>query len=276
MAHSALYGIWRKGSGEQWWRFGMSVSEFENLDAQHFNKGLHLRDLTVRDDEYTAVWRPGNGSQHWQSGMSQDEFKSKDDARFADGYRLHSLSVDDDNYTAVWRPGTGEQRWVANTTLDNFKTMDTQWFNHGLRIHYISVDDEHVTCVWRPGSGEQHCIYNADLSTIMANDAAFFKKGLVMKKLAVDDAGLTNTGGKWAAVWRPGSGGLHWVSALPTDFENFDASLFTKGYRLTTCGEWDAGGIDFDLGDFLDSLFKGVTVSDQSPDGDPGGGDDGE
>ena len=42
---------------------------------------------------------------------------------------------------------------------------------------------------------------------------------------------------------------------------------------MTRLAEWDAGGIDFNLGDFFDSLFKGVTFSDPGPDpgGDPSG-----
>lgn len=89
-------------------------------------------------------------------------------------------------------------------------------------------------------------------------------------------AACSTLGGDWAAVWRPGKGPLHWVSALPTDFENFDAAQFAKGRRLITAGEWDAGGLDFDLGTFLKSLFKGTTVSDGGNSGGDDGGDGGD
>lgn len=261
MAHSALYGIWQKGTGEQRWHFGMSVDDLVKKDKKYFDRGLRMTDLTVRDDHYTAVWRPGTGEQRAQMGMSQDEFKTTDKKWFKHGLRLHCLSVDDNSYTAVWRPGEGEQRWVANTSIDAFKLMDTGWFLQGLRIRYISVDGESVTCVWRPGQGEQRVLLNASIENLMALDIKYFKKGLVMKKLSVDDSGLSNLSGGWTAVWRPGTGPMHWISALPANFKTLDAEAFKAGQRLITAGVWDAGGLDFsfdDVGKFFKDLWDAI------------------
>jgi hypothetical protein len=76
-------------------------------------------------------------------------------------------------------------------------------------------------------------------------------------------------------VWKTPRAAGRWVSALPSTYEAEQKTLVAKGYRLTQLGTWQAGGLDFNLGDFLKSLFDGTTVSTDDPnDGDDDDDDD--
>ena len=54
---------WRTGSGAQWWVTGLSYDDFKAKDKEHFDQGLRLINLRIRDGKYTGVWHPGSGAQ---------------------------------------------------------------------------------------------------------------------------------------------------------------------------------------------------------------------
>ena len=70
------------GSGAQWWVTGLGYDDFKAKDKQHFDQGLRLINLRIRNGAYTAVWQPGSGAQWWAAGLSFDDFKAKDKAYF--------------------------------------------------------------------------------------------------------------------------------------------------------------------------------------------------
>jgi hypothetical protein len=124
---------------------------------------------------------------------------------------------------------------------------------------------------------------NASVEELIAMDTAYFKKGLRMAHLCVADEGLTNTSGRWTAVWRPGKGPLAWVSALPANIESLDQTMFSKGRRIVSAGTWVQGGVDIGkaLSDFFKEVWDGITGAssddnsqDPSEPDDPEGDDD--
>ena len=128
MATSYL-GIWRLGSGDQWWVSGVRAAEFKARDADHFASGLRLVNFTVRDDGITAVWQPGAGDQwvHWD--LDADVFTAQDRAYFGQGLRLQDLCLyGDGRFAGVWRPGNGDQwaRW--GLTAEAFAALDQEFF----------------------------------------------------------------------------------------------------------------------------------------------------
>src|SRR5436190_593 len=144
MSAEAYAGVWRPGTGAQWWRSGMSLDELKVQDKTYFDKGLRLVALAIRAGKYAAVWRPGTGAQWWKPGMSCDEFKAQDKAYFDQGLRLAVLEIEGGKYTAVWRPGTGAQWWHSHLCFDEFKTEDTAYFKMGLRLEMLELHDDPV------------------------------------------------------------------------------------------------------------------------------------
>jgi hypothetical protein len=63
-AHTAVYAVWNRGTGAQWWNFGLTSDQLKSKDDGYFKNGFRLADLTTKNDSYTAVWRPGTGAQH--------------------------------------------------------------------------------------------------------------------------------------------------------------------------------------------------------------------
>lgn len=137
---SRYCAIWRKGSGEQFWDTGLSLAEFEELDADRFRDGFRLAGVdTYRKGSghrYFAVWRPGKGAQWWHAG---DGIAGADQAYFNLGFRIalrdhggvgHGLFV--------WTRGSGPQLW-ATRTVPAFRTFDRQQFDKGLRLTHLKV-----------------------------------------------------------------------------------------------------------------------------------------
>src|SRR5262249_46970609 len=77
-AQTAYAGVWRPGSGAQWWRTGMTADELKAQDKTYFDQGLRLEDVDIKNGKYAAIWRPGSGAQWWRAGMTADEFKAQD------------------------------------------------------------------------------------------------------------------------------------------------------------------------------------------------------
>src|SRR5262245_35684289 len=73
----AYAGVWRPGSGAQWWRTGMTADELKAQDKTYFDQGLRLEDVDIKNGKYAAVWRPGSGAQWWRAGMTADELKAQ-------------------------------------------------------------------------------------------------------------------------------------------------------------------------------------------------------
>ena len=57
---------------------GLGYDDFKAKDKQHFDEGLRLITLRIRNGKYTAVWHPGSGAQWWASGLSYNDFKAND------------------------------------------------------------------------------------------------------------------------------------------------------------------------------------------------------
>src|SRR5262249_11461496 len=87
-AQTAYAGVWRPGTGAQWWRTGMTADELKAQDKTYFDQGLRLEDVDIKNGKYAAVWRPGSGAQWWRAGMTADELKAQDKTYFDQGLRL--------------------------------------------------------------------------------------------------------------------------------------------------------------------------------------------
>lgn len=234
-AATGFAGVWRPGTGAQWWQQDMSLATFKAQDKAYFDKGLRLQSLSIRDGRYTAEWRPGTGTQWWQSDKSLAEIKAQDDIYFKQGLRITAMEVDNGRYAAVWRPGTGAQWWQADMSLATFKAKDKAHFDNGLRLTVLEVDNGRYTAVWRPGTGAQWWASDKTGPQIEALDKDYFDKGLRLTALAVD-------GGRYAAVWRPGSGAQWWRRhTCLVDFKSQDSKFFGDGLRLSFIELEDSG-----------------------------------
>lgn len=176
-------GVWRPGTGAQWWTTGKSLDDFKAKDLEHFNNGLRLVCLRVRDGNFTGVWRPGTGAQWWTTGKTLDEFKAKDLAHFNNGLRLVCLRVKDGKFTGVWRPGSGAQWWTTGRTYDEIKAKDLEHFNNGLRLVDIELHAGKFTGVWRPGSGAQWWSFGNDIEMFKSRDKKYFGQSLRLVKV---------------------------------------------------------------------------------------------
>jgi hypothetical protein len=225
-AQEAYAGVWRPGSGAQWWRPGMSLDEFRAQDKTYFDKGLRLVAVATRAGKYAAVWRPGSGAQWWRPGMSLDEFRAQDKTYFDKGLRISTLEIEGGKYLAVWRPGSGAQWWRPGMSLDEFRAQDKTYFDKGLRISALAIEGGKYTAVWRPGSGAQWWRPGMSGDEFKAQDKEYFDKGLRIAVLEIED-------GKYTAVWQPGSGAQWWNSHMCfDDFKTEDKAYFDQGLRL--------------------------------------------
>ena len=225
-AETAYGGVWRPGSGGQWWNAGMTLDEFKAQDKAYFDKGYRIAAFALKGGRYAAVWRPGTGAQWWRPGMTLDQFKTQDKAYFDKGLRLTAVEVENGAYTALWRPGTGAQWWRPGMTLDEFKFQDKAYFDKGLRLIAIALENGKYTAVWRPGSGAQWWRPGMTLDQFKTQDKAYFDQGL---RLVV----LESENGTYTAVWRPGGGAQWWQSHLCFDeFKTEDKAYFDQGLRL--------------------------------------------
>ena len=190
--------VWHPGSGEQWWRSGMSVDEFKDQDAKYFNQGLRLTALDVQDKQVIAVWRPGTGGQWWKINASIDAIKSADADYFAKGYRLVILKKHGNgDYLAVWRPGSGAQLWRTGMTTYEFNGMDRDNLNQGLRLVSLDLFNDSWTAVWRAGSGAQYRWSGLTIDEMKDKESEYLKKGLRLvvlraKHFLPSDSGSSN------------------------------------------------------------------------------------
>jgi len=217
---------WRTGSGAQWWVIGLSYDDFKAKDKQHFDQGLRLITLRIRNGKYTAVWHPGSGTQWWASGLSYDDFKAKDKSYFDQGLRLVDIEIDGGKFAGVWRPGSGAQWWVTGFSYDDFKAKDKAHFDEGLRLVCLRVVDGKFTGVWHPGSGAQWWVTGLNYADFKAKDKAHFNEGLRLYDIEIHN-------GLFTAFWRPGSGAQWWYYG--DDYEmlvGHDRAYFDTGLRL--------------------------------------------
>lgn len=248
----AFAGVWRPGTGTQWWRAGMSWADFKAQDATYFGQGLRVTSLAVRDGRLAAVWRPGTGTQWIRAGMSFDEFKAQDATYFAQGLRITSLAIEGGRFSAVWRTGAGTQWWRSGMSWDEFKAQDATYFAQGLRVAILELENGRYAAVWRPGGGTQWVRGGMSAGEFVGQDRTYFAQGLRLTCLAID-------GGRYAAVWRTGSGTQWWSSRRGVvDFVTEDTAYFQRGLRLTTLELHDdpvgayrypwAGGVSYGVG----------------------------
>ncbi len=226
LAQTAYAGVWRPGSGAQWWRAGMWLAEFQAQDQVYFGQGLRLTAVELKGGRYAAVWRPGAGAQWWRPGMSLEELKTQDKTYFNQGLRLAALAMEGGKYTAVWRPGAGAQWWRPDMTVEELKSQDKTYFNQGLRLTIVELAGGRYTAVWRPGTGAQWWRPAMSAEEFEAQDQAYFNQGLRLVALAIE-------GGLYTAVWRPGSGAQWWhAHTCLDDFITEDKAYFDQGLRL--------------------------------------------
>jgi hypothetical protein len=220
--------VWRSGAGAQWWVTGMGYDDFKAKDQAHFNEGLRLITLRIRNGQFTGVWHPGSGAQWWTYGLSYDDFKAKDLAYFNQGLRLVDIEIDSGTFAGVWRPGSGAQWWVTGLSFDDFKAKDLAHFNEGLRLVCLRVVDGKYTAVWHPGSGAQYWASGLNYNDFKAKDKGYFDQGLRLWDVELHNDLFTG-------FWRDGSGtGAQWWH-VGDDLEmltGHDRHYFDTGLRL--------------------------------------------
>jgi hypothetical protein len=130
-------GIWRPGEGAQWWRSGMTWSEFKTLDAEHFKQGLRLQAVDKHNSRIMAVWRPGSGGQWCRSMKNFAEFKKRTADYFNEGYHLVTHSHNNP-WVGVYKQATGANYWAIKPVKE-FKPIDDGHFAKGRRLVFLSV-----------------------------------------------------------------------------------------------------------------------------------------
>lgn len=131
-------GVWRPGSGAQYWTNGYS----EVANDGYVAKGLRL-------ERIWALWRPGSGEQRIRFGLSLDEFKAYNDTQMSKGLRLVDIAAANTSFSGLWRPGTGEEWFHVNVGFDEFKALNEQYSSkgltliqmdaHNLQLEYINI-----------------------------------------------------------------------------------------------------------------------------------------
>jgi hypothetical protein len=195
-----IIGVWRPGSGAQYWATGLSVSQFKAADAKHFADGLRLIAVDTGGGGISAVWRPGSGTQYWASGLNVEEFTAKDATYFAQGLRLTAIDVDDGDFFGVWRSGDGPQRWIS-TSFEGLKNANIDYMKQGLRLVALDHKSSQFAGVWHAGTGAEYWLTGITVEQFKKADADYFKQGL--RLVAVDlsstvveyDDGVTSTPG---------------------------------------------------------------------------------
>jgi Polyglycine hydrolase-like, structural repeat len=219
-----MVGVWRPGTGAQWWATGLSADQFEQKNQQYLPQGLRLTAADVSDGRYAGVWRPGSGSQWWYSGPISTAAQ-KDQQYFNQGLRLAALSLHEGGVFCLWRPGTGAQWWATSLSVDEFKAKDAAHFGEGLRIAAIDELNGRFAAVWRPGTGAQWWAWGS-VADIVAKDKMYFAQGLRISAIGGHQRRVV-------AVWRPGAGVQWWKSGIRSDaFKDEDAGYFAQGLRL--------------------------------------------
>ena len=234
MAASNFLGVWRPGSGDQWWVSGVSEADFGALDDQHFARGLRLANLSIHDGAFTAVWQPGAGTQWVRWGLSADAFAAQDRDFFSAGLRLVDLDLDGDRFAGVWAPGEGDQ-WVRwGLDADAFTAVDREYLDGGLRLVCLRQAGGLFAGVWRPGRGAQWWAYGLSYQEMLAKDREYVAQGLRLHDAEVHD-------GRFVALWRPGEGAQWWAygddleKVIARDTQHFDAGLrLTKLFPYAT------------------------------------------
>src|SRR5262245_16863351 len=130
-------GVWRPGTGAQYWKSDMDADEFKSLNDGYFDQGLRLVRYQRDGDSRLALWRPGSGEQRVHGGVSFDKFTDLGNDYFKKDLRIvdfHTGPSSGDLWAGVWRPGTGPQKFRAGLSWDEFKTQDLAFYKQGLRI----------------------------------------------------------------------------------------------------------------------------------------------
>lgn len=228
MSTKYMHGVWRPGTGAQFWKTGMSFAELKAADSAFVKKGLRMHDLVHESgDGYTALWRPGSGANRWVAGVkSATEFKSWDSKFFEEGFRIHAASRRS-RYCGIWRPGKGAQKWRSGMSVAQFKTEDAAQFAKGMRLAtvelYASGKTHKVFAYWRPGKGAQFWMAG---DGIAGADKAYFNTGYRIRA-------RSHGSGGGLFVWTKGSGAQLWTHRTVSSFKAFDLAQFKKGMRLT-------------------------------------------
>jgi hypothetical protein len=128
-----LSGVWRPGTGAQYWKAGMGKDEFKTLNDGYFAQGLRLVRYQRDDDSRFAVWRPGSGAQHVHGGTDLDNFTNLGNDYFKQGLRIVDFHADGDGdeWAGVWRPGSGAQWFRPYMTYQTFHDYNQQYFSEG-------------------------------------------------------------------------------------------------------------------------------------------------
>ena len=134
-------GVWRPGSGAQWFHAGLSWGEFKTQDLAYYKQGLRLvrvlRCYATSPVTYAGVWRPGSGAQWFRPYMTYQTFHDYNQQYFSEGLRLKNMPLW--GLCGLWVPGSGAQ-WVhLDLTYDEFHDQDQTYFNKGLRLFDVIV-----------------------------------------------------------------------------------------------------------------------------------------
>jgi hypothetical protein len=220
-----MNGVWRPGTGAQWWAAGLTAEQFEQRNQEYLTQGLRLTAADVSDGRYAGVWRPGSGPMWWYSGAIAGAVQ-KDEQYFSQGLRVTSFSVHENGVLCVWRPGSGAQWWAADLTVEQFQAKDAEYFNQGLRLVAVDELNGRFAGVWQPGTGTQWWAWGS-VADIAAKDQTYFAQGLRI-------GAIGGHRGRVIAVWRPGANDAQWWKAgISFDtFKSQDAGYFAQGLRL--------------------------------------------
>ena len=228
MSTKYMHGLWRPGTGAQFWKTGLEFAELKSADEAFVKKGLRMVDLVHETgDGYTALWRKGSGTVRWVAGVtSASEFKTWDAKFFKQGLRIRAASRRS-RYCGIWAAGKGAQVWKSGMTVAQFKTMDDEQFKKGMRLatveSYKSGSSSRVFAYWRPGKGAQYWMAG---SGIAGADQAYFNTGFRIRARA-------HGSGSGLFVWTKGTGAQWWTHKTVSAFKTFDKQQFDKGLRLT-------------------------------------------
>jgi hypothetical protein len=228
MSTKYMHGVWRPGTGAQFWKTKLTFAQLKQADEDFVKKGLRMVDLVHENgDGYTALWRAGSGKVRWVAGVSSaTEFKAFDAQFFKEGLRISAASRRS-KYCGIWRPGSGAQKWRSGMTVEEFKTEDAAQFKKGMRLAtvelYTTGSSQRVFAYWRPGSGAQYWMAG---SGIAGADQAYFNTGYRIKA-------RSHGSGIGLFVWTKGTGAQWWTHKTVSAFKTFDKQKFDEGLRLT-------------------------------------------
>ncbi|WP_438711033.1 hypothetical protein ACSTS3_21225 [Aquimarina muelleri] len=168
--------VWRKGSGGQWWKTGLTLEQLKENNSYYMKNGYRIHDFEFINGKYTVVWRASSDWQVLSVGMSLEEFKEKDQNLFDGGYRIHDVEIFNGKYTVVWRNGSGGQYWKAGMSFEQFEERNKHYFESDYRIVDFEIVNGQYTAVWKKMKGPQITLVGLSLIDFKENDVNYFEE----------------------------------------------------------------------------------------------------